>query len=370
MIRAAVTEDIPALLGIENSSFPGDRISRRSFRYLLTQGHAVTLLDMQDDQLRGYVTVLLRKNNSLARVYSIATHPAYLGQGVAAGLLMAAEQAALLHNCVTMRLEVRKDNQASLHLFQSRGYRVFGEYCAYYEDGEDALRLEKSLTHHLRAELARAPYYRQTLGFTCGPACLMMAMKAFHPALPLDRTLELQLWREATTIFMTSGHGGCSPYGLALAASKRAFPCEIFVNGNGVLFQDSVRSPEKRQVIALVHEDFVKQAAQYHIPVHRKLAGTTDLVRCFSAGGIPLVLISTYRLTRERTPHWVIITGCDDRFFYIHDPDNAQSRGGDERINVAILKKDFERMARYGRNAAKAMVILYPPQAAPSMIKN
>jgi len=370
MIRAASLDDIATLLGIENSSFRGDRISRRSFRHLLTQGHALSLLDEQDDQLRGYVILLFRKNNSLARLYSIATHPDHLNQGVAAGLLMAAEQAALRHHCTTMRLEVRKDNQASLHLFQSRGYRLFGEHLAYYEDGVDAFRLEKSLTHYLRAELVRAPYYRQTLGFTCGPACLMMAMKAFHPTLRLDRTLELQLWREATTIFMTSGHGGCSPYGLALAASKRAFPCEIFVNGNGVLFQESVRNPEKRQVIALVHEDFVKQAAQFHIPVHRKLAGTTDLVRCFSAGGIPLVLISTYRLTRERAPHWVIMTGCDERFFYIHDPDNTENRSGDERINMAILKKDFERMARYGRNAAKAMVILYPPQVTGSMTKN
>jgi len=370
MIRIADSDDLAALLDIEHVSFPGDRLSRRSFHHLLTQGHALTLLDEQDGQQRGYVILLFKKNLSAARIYSIATHPDFLGQGVAAALVMAAEQAALVHNCATMRLEVRKDNAASLHLFQSRGYRVFGEHTSYYEDGEDAFRLEKTLTHHLRAELARAPYYRQTLGFTCGPACLMMAMKAFNPALRLDRTLELQLWREATTIFMTSGHGGCSPYGLALAAKRRQFPCEIFVNGNGILFQESVRSPEKRQVIALVHEDFVKQVAQYRIPVHRKLAGTKDLVRCFSAGGIPLVLISTYRLTRERAPHWVIMTGCDDRFFYIHDPDNAENRSGDERINMAILKKDFEQMARYGRHATKAMVILYPPQATDLITRN
>lgn len=369
MIRAAVPADIPALLEVENISFRGDRISRRSFRHLLTQGNALTLLDEQGGSLRGYVTLLFRKNVSLARVYSIATHPHYLGQGVAAGLVMAAEQAALERNCATMRLEVRKDNDASLRLFQSRGYRGFGEHLAYYEDGMDAFRLEKSLTHHLRPELARAPYYRQTLGFTCGPACLMMAMNAFDPGLRLDRTLELQLWREATTIFMTSGHGGCSPHGLALAAKKRGFPCETFVNGSGVLFRESVRNHEKRKVIQLVHEDFVHQAAQSGIPIHRKLAGTADLVRCFSAGGIPLVLISTYSLTRERAPHWVIMTGCDDRFFYIHDPDNAENRPGDERINIAILKKDFERMARYGRRAAKAVVIIYPPKNGNAITK-
>jgi hypothetical protein len=52
----------------------------------------------------------------------------------------------------------------------------------------------------------------------------MMAMKALDPAMELNRTLELRLWREATTIFMTSGHGGCGPYGLALSAYRRGFP--------------------------------------------------------------------------------------------------------------------------------------------------
>jgi len=367
VIRAALSDDIPALLAVENSSFDGDRLSRRSFRHLLSEGHALTLLDEQNGRLRGYIALLFRANVSLARVYSIATHPDCQGQGVAAGLLLAAEQSALGHSSVTMRLEIRKDNQASLRLFQSRGYRIFGEHRDYYDDGMDAFRLEKSLTHHLRPEIARAPYYEQTLGFTCGPSCLMMAMKAFDPALELNRTLELQLWREATTIFMTSGHGGCGPHGLALAAHRRGFPCELYLNGKGVLFRDTVRSEEKREVIQLVQEDFVRQAAQAQITTHFKLATTAELLKCYSNGGIPLVLISSYRLTRERAPHWVIITGCDANYFYIHDPNSTAKRSGDDCINIAILKKDFERMARYGRQGTKAVVVIYPPNRSPAL---
>jgi len=185
-------------------------------------------------------------------------------------------------------------------------------------------------------------------------------MKAFDRTLVLDRTLELQLWREATTIYMTAGHGGCGPHGLALAAHRRGFATEIYVNGDGVLFRESVRSEEKRDVITLVHDDFVRQVAACGIPVHHRVAGTAELTRCYANGGIPLVLISTYRLTRERAPHWVVVTGCDDRYFFINDPDNASGRPCDERINMAILKKDFERMARYGRNATKAVVVVYP----------
>lgn len=367
MIRAAIPDDISALLVIENASFLGDRLTRRNFQHLLTDGNALTLLDERHGRLRGYVTLLFRSSNSISRIYSIATHPEFLGQGVAANLLMMAEQAALDRSSATMRLEIRKDNHASLRLFQNRGYQVFGEYPGYYEDGQGAFRLEKSLTRHLRPELMRASHYRQTLGFTCGPACLMMAMKAFTPELVLERTLELQLWREATTIFMTAGHGGCGPHGLALAAYRRGYSCEIYLNGRSVLFQDSVRSQEKREVIQLVQDDFASQVAECKIPVHYKPARPAELMKCFRAGGIPLVLISAYRLTRERVPHWVIITGCDDHYFYIHDPDNSGNRTDDDCINMAIPKKDFERMARYGRNGTKAVVVIYSPSGKRSL---
>ena len=375
-IRSAGPADIATLVDIENASFSSDRLSRRSFRHLLTEGNSVTLLDEAGGaggvggvstvgkSARGYITLLFRTDVSLARVYSIATAPAWLGQGVARGLLKAAEDLAMAHHCVALRLEIRKDNLASQQLFLRHGYAVFGEHAGYYEDGMDALRLEKSLTARLPPELARTTYYPQTLGFTCGASCLMMAMKAFEPTLVLDRTLELQLWREATTIYMTAGHGGCGPYGLALAAHRRGFRTEIYVNGDGVLFRESVRSEDKREVITLVHEDFVRQARNSAIPVHHKVASTAELSRCHASGGIALVLISLYRLTRERAPHWVVVTGSDERYFFIHDPDNSSARSLDERINTAILKKDFERMARYGRNATKAVVVIYPRAAA------
>ena len=365
-IRVADLADIATLIEIEELSFDSNRLSRRSFRHLLTEANSVTLLDEVNGQARGYITLLFRADVSLARVYSIATAPHCLGQGVGAGLLKAAEELALAENCVAMRLEIRKDNLASQRLFLRHGYAVFGEYAAYYEDGMDALRFEKSLTARLRPELARTTYYRQTLGFTCGASCLMMAMKAFDRSLILDRTLELQIWREATTIFMTAGHGGCGPFGLALAAHRRGYLTEIYVNGDGVLFRDSVRSEEKREVITLVHDDFVRQVRESGIHVRHKFAGTAELSRCYANGGIPLVLISTFRLTRKRAPHWVVITGCDDRYFFIHDPDNSSERTPDERINMAILKKDFERMARYGRDVTKAVVVVYPHSSSPT----
>jgi ribosomal-protein-alanine N-acetyltransferase len=144
-IRLATPGDIAALVAIENASFPGDRLDRRRFRYLLTQANSVTFADMDGATVRGYILLLLRTGWRGARVYSVATHPAQLGCGVAARLLTAAEHWAAAHDCMEMRLEVRADNAASLALFRKRGYVVFGRYGAYYHDGMDALRLRRTL---------------------------------------------------------------------------------------------------------------------------------------------------------------------------------------------------------------------------------
>jgi ribosomal protein S18 acetylase RimI-like enzyme len=144
-IRLATPHDIAALVAIENASFPGDRLDRRRFRYLLTQANSVTFVDVDGAAVRGYIMLLLRTDWRGARIYSVATHPAHLGCGVAARLLTAAERWAEAHGCVEVCLEVRTDNAASLALFRKRGYVVFGRYGAYYHDGMDALRLRRLL---------------------------------------------------------------------------------------------------------------------------------------------------------------------------------------------------------------------------------
>lgn len=360
MLRPATPADIPALVGLENHSFSSDRLSRRSFRHLLTRGHAVILVDDGGEVLRGYVLLLFSRGTSMARLYSIAVAPECKGQGVGSGLLDAAEAIVRENDCVSIRLEIRKDNQPSLALFQRHGYKKFKVVHDYYEDHMDALRFEKHLAPHLNPELVRVPYYQQTLEFTCGPAALMMAMKSLDPVLELSRKLELRLWREATTIFMTAGHGGCSPYGLALAAYYRGFEVEIYVNEDSVFLIDSVRSPEKKEVMRLVQEDMLEELARLSITV--SIGGLTieELKEKTAAGGIPVVLISSYRIYGERFPHWLVVTGFDDRYIYSHDPfvDYDQGETVADSINMPILHHEFQRMARYGRAGQKAVLIV------------
>jgi ribosomal protein S18 acetylase RimI-like enzyme len=363
-IRAAGLEDLEELLALEQACFQGDRISRRQFRYLLTRGNARTLVatDPHIPQLLGYVMVLFSRGTSLARLYSIAVSASARGRGVGRRLVEAAEAAARDKASADLRLEVRRDNTASLALFRQMGYREFGTIEDYYEDHMGALRLQKSLAPGPDPELVRTPYYAQTLDFTCGPAALMMAMRAVDPELKLDRRLELRVWREATTIFMASGHGGCGPYGLALAAANRGHEVELLVRDSGVAFFDSVRSADKKRVMQLVQEEMVEELECLGVPILQGPVNVAALEARFNAGSVPVVLISSVRIYAERFPHWVTVTGFDDRFIYVHDPlvDVEEGERALDSVNMPILRRDFERMARYGRAGLQAAVIIGP----------
>ncbi len=369
MIRRATLRDIDALVQIENRCFTTDRLSRRSFRYLLTKANAETLIDEEDGAVRGYSLVLFSAGTPLARMYSFAIDSAYQRKGVGKRLLEATEEAARDRECVSMRLEIRRDNEASLGLFRSAGYRQFGATADYYEDHMEALRFEKSLAPHLQPALQRVPHFAQTLDFTCGPAAVMMAMKALDPDMVLSRTLELRIWRESTTVFMTSGHGGCGPYGLAISAFHRGFDVEVYVNDEGALFVDSVRSEEKKEVIRLVQQDFLEEISKSPIRVHYGALSVAELQEKFEQGAIPVVLISSYRIYGEKFPHWVVVTGFDERFIYFHDPfvDADEHKTVTDCMNMPILKKEFDRMARYGKAGQRAALIIRKGRGARAM---
>lgn len=361
MIRPAVVSDLEALVALEISCFDSDRLSRRRFRYMLTKANASILVEEQAHRIRGYVLLLFSRGTAMARLYSIAVAAAFRGQGVGETLVKAAEVAAREHGAACLRLEIRKDNAPSLRLFNRLGYKKFGEFADYYEDHMEAVRLEKTLTPALSPELLRVPFYQQTLDFTCGPSALMMAMKALQPELALGRKLELRIWREATTIFMTSGHGGCGPYGLALSAWHRGFGVELYINAEEAFLLDSVRSAEKKEVMRLVQEDMVEELHALGVPIIRGSL-TVDQIRAkFDKGGIPVVFISSYRIYEEKFPHWVVAVGFDDHFVYVHDPyvdyDNGETPT--DSMSMPILHREFGRMARYGRAGLTAVLMIY-----------
>src|SRR5690606_26049220 len=121
-------------------------------------------------------------------------------------LLTAGEEKAAELGRLYMRLEVAQNNEPAIKLYESMGYTTFGSYEDYYEDHQDALRMQKRIRYIPQNLLTRqTPWYEQTTEFTCGAASLMMATASLNKQYVPSQSDELQIWREATTIFMTSG---------------------------------------------------------------------------------------------------------------------------------------------------------------------
>lgn len=355
--------DLEGLMRLEQLCFdPGDQLSRRSMRHFTNSDTANLLIAANAKSILGYILILYRSGTHLARMYSLAVDPAARRLGIAEQLILKSEQEAADEECIFMRLEVRIDNETAIHLYKRLGYHKFGTYRHYYADQQDALRLQKRIIHYEHSEKFRpVKYYSQTTEFTCGSASLMMAMHALDNNFPLNRTLELQLWREATTIFMTSGHGGCGPHGLALAAWQRGFNAVIHINQKGPLFLEGVRQKEKKSVMTLVHEDFIRQIRANNIKIIYQALTLDQLSSYLDNDYFPLVLISTYRLNRNKAPHWVIITAIDKHFVYFHDPEIDEELGYTDIDNqyLPISHNIFERISRFGRNQLRAAVMIY-----------
>ncbi len=360
-LRLAQPSDLESLLLIESQCFAHDRLSRRSFKHWIKSDRGILLVaeSDQDNTMLGYALTWCHRGTRLARLYSLAVTPDARGLGLGLALLLDSETRAADRGRLYMRLEVAKHNSRAIELYQQNNYRIFGEFCDYYEDHSDALRMQKTIAHLPSEKAPRyTPWYQQTTRFTCGPAALLMAMASLAEDTSLSQMHELDIWREATTVFMTTGHGGTHPIGLALAAHHRGFETHVWLSTREPLFVDGVRKDAKKQVITAVHNHFVEQAQLQGIELNYSQITQQDIARLIAQGYALLVLISTYQLDGRKVPHWVTITGLDEQCIYFHDPDAENDMLAIDCQHVPIARVDFDKMSTFGSNRLRTAVAL------------
>jgi predicted peroxiredoxin len=174
---------------------------------------------------------------------------------------------------------------------------------------------------------------------------------------------------------MTSGHGGCHPVGMALAAKSLGFDAEVYVSQSGDLFVEGVRSEHKKSIMQLVEKQFFERANEQGVSVHFHDASINTIGRELAQGHAVICLISTYQFDGKKAPHWVAITHIDDTFLYFHDPDasvdgvvQAQLLAKTEEQlfqsseidyqHVPILKEDFTKFSVFGKSKLRTCLVI------------
>ena len=107
---------------------------------VLTLPNVVRLKAVQDSTMVGFIAGDIRPSQNLAWIATLGVLPEYRGQGIGKALLEACESRLVVPS---IHLNVRVSNKAAIQLYQNSGYQRAGFWPVYYEDGEDALLMEK-----------------------------------------------------------------------------------------------------------------------------------------------------------------------------------------------------------------------------------
>lgn len=171
----------------------------------------------------------------------------------------------------------------------------------------------------------RVPFYHQSRDFTCGPACLIMAMRAFDPSIGATRELEIDLWREANMVEAYAS----SRQGLALAAHRRGFRVRTVGNVENIELLDCLGldiGKENLKVARALHADLKGRCAKEGIADERRRVSVRDIGKWVAAGEVPLVLVDARLVGDEPLPHWVVPVAVRKRSVIYNDP--LARRGG------------------------------------------
>lgn len=143
MIRHPLPEDLEQLQSIEHSAFNSDLLSKRSFSKFIKKNPHFYVQEEQG-RLRGYVIGLVKEHSARMRIYSLAVAPDARRKGLGKTLVKHLEKSVPPH-IHTLSLEVSTQNDAAITLYSSLGFVKSAEKPQYYENGDDAIVMIKTL---------------------------------------------------------------------------------------------------------------------------------------------------------------------------------------------------------------------------------
>jgi len=146
VFRSMTTRDLPAILGIEEGSFPSPWSRALFEKELATTWASLVVAEEQGvggARIVGY-SCAWRVVDEI-HLLNVAVHPARRGRGLGRELVERVLQEASSAGARTVLLEVRAGNRPARRLYGRLGFRSVRVRRGYYGPGQDALVLEHVL---------------------------------------------------------------------------------------------------------------------------------------------------------------------------------------------------------------------------------
>ena len=141
-IEPASWRDLNSLRHLEKVCFPQDAWPLLDLIGVLTLPNIVRLKAVAGEEMAGFIAGDIRSYEKMSWIATVGVLPEFRGQGIGRALLQACEERL---TTPTVRLNVRVSNEGAIRLYRNVGYHSAGLWPTYYDDGEDALVMEKVL---------------------------------------------------------------------------------------------------------------------------------------------------------------------------------------------------------------------------------
>jgi ribosomal-protein-alanine N-acetyltransferase len=139
-INQASILDLNGLRHLEKACFPQDAWPLLDLIAVLSFPGVVRLKAVVDHDMVGFIAGDPRPGENLAWIATVGVLPEYQQQGIGRALIEACEAQLEIPR---VRLTVRINNSNAIRLYEKLGYRNMDVMRHYYNDGGDALVMEK-----------------------------------------------------------------------------------------------------------------------------------------------------------------------------------------------------------------------------------
>ena len=134
--------DISAIMRLEKECFADDAWSILDITYVLSAPHGIRFKAVVGDEFAGFAAAEIRHRERSGWISTIAVMPRFRNLGIGSALLAACEaQTGYPRSCLSVNI----NNQTAISLYLKAGYRKIDVWKDYYQNGDDAIIMEKIL---------------------------------------------------------------------------------------------------------------------------------------------------------------------------------------------------------------------------------